>query len=247
MAAQRENSIFHQLLTSWSKHHEAVQQSAVPPMPSVSNTARVCLQAGMCICGQDFAEKRALCDYASLLIRRMFIKGSAERKHYDRNVAVLHILQAVPGAENDSHAGIWLHLGHGNLNTGVFSVLPLLPDTISPQALQARHWAPTSFALHIADAAEPVSHYKAFSTSCNTTNRWTMECWTLDSPSRGKHLVIGGFSPGRVVVHSLPDRHMWRLWPPQKKQKKQITRGFINRVFLYLHCRMPAMPDMQNL
>jgi hypothetical protein len=68
-----------------------------------------------------------------LILRRMLVKKSVARLHYDDNDAVLHVFPDEAGAENRVHTGFWLHIGFGNLRTGDFEFTVLVPDSDSLQ------------------------------------------------------------------------------------------------------------------
>ena len=193
------------LSEAWSRRHSGVRHTQLRPIPkTVGKPCSPCYFAGHCICRSEKGRKLSEVAYHfSCMAKELLRKGSPPRKLYDMGRLVFRI--CVPNEA--CRSSLWLHLGFGNLASGIFTASVL--------------------EYHATDADRVILHAVEQNGMLRCHNHWQfmylkghavswecilhVELWTLDFDSTAR---VDEFLPQRVVVKRVEQpgvsHLMWR-------------------------------------
>jgi hypothetical protein len=204
------------LLEDWTAQHEGYSHVLAPPIPraSLANMAKVspCEMAGFCLHvhprgGEIQAMAKAL---EKGLVTIALKKGTIGRKSYDSGMLVVQIRTRDVADDPEDQVGCWLHVSFGNLNSRLFSVLPLTraaDDSHYPDGI--REGVP----LEALPPRRAINLWKLLS-DVDGGLALDLQLWTLSSSS----IRVAEFLPWRVLVVSLgaPAVPFWQVVGPRR-------------------------------
>ena len=194
------------LRAAWEQRHTQIRHKQCRPLEQDPRrklqTVTPCYNAGYCMCdgraGRPVREIAPLATALSTTLQRLVGKGGRLRSEYDRQALILRITH-----EPDDK--LWFHVGHGNLNTLLFTLLSMveIPD---PSAIGLLAHGGT-----ILRAGDPVNMYEAMQ-GLSTDKMWDLDFWQVDMRFCMAQCEDLRLLPGFVRVCLTAVRHeaLWR-------------------------------------
>ena len=136
---KRYDAVAAKLDTAWDELHNVVdapeqpkaQRREMPTNKRSLHAISVCRRAGVCLCGEAMAKRRAFRESVGKTLKSFLVKGSAVRALYDKGLVVLRVRGLRVNVEAVES---FFFLGYGNLNDLDFTVQLLILKQAAVQA-----------------------------------------------------------------------------------------------------------------
>jgi len=196
---------------AWSDRCAGIMFKSCPPLVAQPSKSKICMIANKCFCGTAegrntirFVRCVCVCRCLSSRAGSMIAKGSYGRTLYESARAVLRVFRKGK-ADVLRRKDYWLHLGFGNINTGVFFGLELsgCSETV---------WGEGLWQITLKIENKPV-HLWDFFENVNVNKNWDAELWEFAQDES----ALREFDP-RIILLQRPETaildKVWRTNPP---------------------------------
>lgn len=113
------------LEADWQRQRQIYYGSKAPPMPSKSSAEgkavfvpKVCMKLGLCVCSAQGQAAFAFWQRLNQVLRKLFKKGSGERRALNSGLVVLQI--------DSGEERLYFHIGYANLQTYHYTLLRMM-------------------------------------------------------------------------------------------------------------------------
>ena len=182
------------------KHHEVIIHKLLPKSKAKGVKATMCAMVAGCVCGQDLPLA-----FGHILTEWVHKGGCCEIAYQQLR---LFVCISPACAEDADTPSLWFHVGYGNLNQSLFTLMPMIRVTNTDFDF--------SDVVTLQRPAESRGQhmFKALK-SLGTNGHWNMEAFELHVSRSRVHRFTGG----RALVRARDPRTAETLWPPLRNER----------------------------
>lgn len=190
--------------------HAGQGKREMPKNKRSMHAISVCRRAGICLCGEAMAERRAFRDILGKALKSLLVKGSTGRALYDKGLLVLRVRSV--RVDGSFPADSFFFVGYGNLSDLDFTVQLLTLQ-------EAASHCDGVFMLKAADGARPQDHELIGTVVLASGNvaRCDVDLWKLDLQCMEPLVHFAPVAAARATVPLVTSQ----VWPLPERQRAQ--------------------------